>query len=154
MKSYLQELENSKRSADGHLMKEYLCICGNKKFIQKRLVDDGTSKSCGCFKKKFISDKNTKHGMRSHPLYSIHNAMLQRCNNTKCKDYSLYGERGISVCARWNDLSLFIEDMYPSYKKGLSIDRINNNGNYELTNCRWATAIQQANNKRKIYEKV
>lgn len=80
-------------------------------------------------------------------LYTIWASMKSRCLKPQNKRYYCYGARGIKVCDRWLTFSNFLQDMYPSYKKGLSIDRLDNNGNYEPNNCRWATRIQQAQNK-------
>lgn len=82
-------------------------------------------------------------------LYNIWNGMIQRCENPKRSKYSDYGGRGISVCDDWHDFSVFVEWAKANgYEDGLTIDRINVNGNYEPVNCRWATIIQQSNNKR------
>ena len=81
-------------------------------------------------------------------LYGIWSGMMQRCNNPKNPGYKNYGGRGISVCYEWrNDPKQFIEDMYPSYVKGLTIDRIDNNGNYQPNNCRFVTNQENVNNR-------
>lgn len=74
--------------------------------------------------------------------------MMNRCFNKKQSEFKNYGNRGIVVCERWKNINNFIEDMYPTYIKGLVIDRINNDGNYEPSNCRWVTQKENSNNRR------
>ena len=125
----------------------YLCqYCGKEFEAQIHDVKSGRTKSCGCQSNKF---KNP-HGLRSHRLYSIWKMMKARCYNPKNKSYLDYGGRGIQICDRWLDINNFIEDMYPSYQEGLSIDRIEVNGNYEPDNCRWTTQTIQMRNTRDI----
>jgi len=89
--------------------------------------------------------------MHGTPEYTAWALMKQRCSNPNIKEYKHYGGRGITICERWNDFENFYNDMgdKPKPKILYSIDRINNDGNYEKLNCRWATWKQQANNKRK-----
>ena len=83
-----------------------------------------------------------------HPLLGVFSAMKRRCYNKNCSDYPRYGGRGIIVCSEWQSFKGFLNDMEKTFKKGLTLDRINNNGNYELKNCRWTTRKIQAINRR------
>ena len=124
----------------------YKCMCGNEFEAIIKNVKNGNTSSCGCYNKR----TTTKHGLANHMLYKIWNSMLQRCNNPKDKRYNDYAGRGISICSEWLDINNFINDMYPSFKEGLSIDRINNDGNYEPSNCRWVKRTIQSRNTRKL----
>ena len=94
-----------------------------------------------------------KHGLYNTPTYRTWSQMLFRCNNPNSSSYTDYGGRGIRVCDRWNLLSNFVEDM-GLRPENMTLDRINNNGNYEPSNCRWATRLEQAHNKRNNNEVV
>jgi hypothetical protein len=89
-----------------------------------------------------------KHGMSNHPVYHSWAAMKNRCQNENAEDYRWYGGRGIKVCERWLEgFENFRDDMLPTWAAGLTIERDDVNGNYELSNCRWATQLEQAHNK-------
>jgi len=123
------------------------CSCGNETIVIASNLNSGTTQSCGCLQKENIIKAKTTHGLRHHPLYDIWKAMFRRCYNVNSKDYKDYGMRGIFVCRRWRDIAKFIKDVGKKLK-GTSMDRVNNDGSYGPWNFRWATAIQQANNKR------
>lgn len=88
------------------------------------------------------------NGLIDKKLYGVWRGMRQRCNNPNTTYYYLYGGRGISVCKEWDSYEVFFSDMAPSYKIGLQLDRINNNGGYSKENCRWATAVENMSNTR------
>ena len=128
----------------------FKCYCGTEFKTQIADVKNGTTKSCGCLKMKNLISRTTTHNMSNTRLYNIYSKMKYRCYNPNNDDFKDYGARGISICKEW--LSGF-ENFYNwaitnGYNKDLSIDRIDVNGNYEPSNCRWATPTTQARNKR------
>ena len=96
------------------------------------------------------SNHKTRYGLTSHRLYHSWFMMVDRCNNPKNQAYIYYGLKGIKVCNRWLDFVNFIEDVYSTFKEGLTLDRIDVNGNYEPSNCRWASREIQNRNTVKI----
>lgn len=127
------------------------CDCGNSVTVASVVLRDGRSRSCGCLKVDMLTERSTKHGHANSgqitPTYHSWAGMIARCRDKKHRSFKNYGGRGITVCDRWGNFQAFLEDMGEK-PSGMSIDRINGSGNYEPGNCRWATANQQARNKR------
>lgn len=130
------------------------CDCGNYKIVQESNIKSGAVKSCGCLKaeaQKGNKNSNYKHGLQKTKAYRAWANMKQRCFNSKHPEYSAYGGRGIMVCKDWiNNFQAFYDyvSKLPHFgEEGRSIDRINNNGNYEPDNIRWATLEQQYENR-------
>lgn len=127
-----------------------LCRCDCGKFITTKLHGFKKRKSCGCITEINRVKGCIKHGLHKHILYRAWRRMKYSCFNKNHKDYYKYGERGIMVCDEWkNDfMSFYNWSIANGWHEGLTIDRINNDGNYEPSNCRWTDWITQGNNKR------
>lgn len=125
-----------------------ICDCGNKTVVGGYDLKSGNTKSCGCIQAK----NRVKHGnsprKRATPEYKSYYAMIQRCTNENAKGFENYGGRGIRVCDRWMDFNVFLKDMGKKPSPEHSIERIEVNGNYEPSNCRWATPVEQSHNTR------
>lgn len=132
-----------------------LCECGGARSVQVKHLESGKSQSCGCLHKEKVSEVgkgNTRevegYPSHLHPLYMTWAAMKDRCLREKATGYKNYGGRGIAVCERWlGSFSQFVQDM-GERPEGHTLDRIDNDGNYEPSNCKWSTSLEQNRNRR------
>jgi hypothetical protein len=127
------------------------CICGRELLVSGAHLRNGNTQSCGCLEKDLITKRNWKHGQakRTHKslTYRIWCGMITRCYNANRREFKYYGGRGIKVCKRWHKFANFFADMGPCPAR-YSIERVNNDGNYTPSNCKWIPQREQAKNQR------
>lgn len=143
----LTVVEKAEKGIYGHPRWACRCDCGSPLTAKQGDIVAGRVKSCGCLARDLKIERNTRHGMFGTPEYNAWNKMMGRCLNEKDTSFPRYGGRGITICAKWRNFVGFFEDMGLRPSPEYSLDRINNDGNYEPGNCRWATRSQQGRNR-------
>lgn len=153
----VQSNSHSEKCTKSNGSKHYyncLCDCGNTCIKERCYLKYGNTSSCGCIRSEMLAKRNKEtaslHGdsKRYERMHNSWSAMLNRCEHINNKNYDLYGGRGIRVCDEWHKWEVFRDwALNNGYNDGLTIDRIDRNGNYEPSNCRWVTMDVQANNK-------
>lgn len=150
-------VEKAKREKRGVVYWRCICDCGTETIKCGSDLRRKSTRSCGCLARETLPPVNYKHGQANNKervtktkTYSIWGAMMGRCHNLNNQRYEHYGARGIKVCDRWRNFENFFEDMGHPPTDQHSIDRINVDGNYEPSNCRWASKDEQRANQRKV----
>ncbi len=143
----------SEKAGDGCVKYACRCQCGAVRNIKSSKLRAGESKSCGCYSRDMTSQRNKVHGLSRGPdkkktsEYTSWDSMKARCNNPKHRAYKYYGGRGIVICKRWKDYENFYKDMGSKPTPKHQIDRIDNDGNYDPSNCRWVTRLENMQNR-------
>lgn len=145
--TYIEDCGRIKYSKSTVILVKCKCLCGNEVVVRKPHFINNHTKSCGCLNKEKTSKLNKTHGLYKSSTYKSWFAMKQRCINKNFTNFENYGGRGIKVCDRWLKFHNFLLDMGIKPNKDYQIDRINNNGNYEINNCKWSSRIENCNNK-------
>jgi hypothetical protein len=141
------EMDRGYQSENGQFKWRCECDCGNITYVTTRNLKSETTQSCGCI--KYNPNSPYKTDIVYKKLLIVWTGMKKRCNNPKYEHYNIYGGRGIVVCQEWHSFKPFYEWALKSdYKIGLQIDRIDTNGNYEPSNCRWVTPKENSQNRR------
>lgn len=125
------------------------CVCGKQFTAYANNLVRNKYKSCGCMKASLIGQAQREFGPHRESIRGIHKNMMDRCYNHENKRFDNYGGRGIKVCPKWHLFDNFYNDMETTYEKGLTIERKQVDGDYELTNCKWATRLEQNRNQRR-----
>lgn len=145
----LTALRRSDQVRKGSVLWDCACDCGNYLVVAATKLSSGHTTSCGCYRAANLLAIRTKHGRAGTPTYRSWKEMRQRCNNPNSTQYKWYGARGIKVCERWESFDAFLEDM-GERPSGMTIDRIDNDKDYEPNNCRWLTHVEQVRKQSRL----
>lgn len=147
--SKLVVVNRAEDTARGRPQWRCLCECGNFTIVSSDNLRNGNIKSCGCWRKERLSQERKTHGMSKTAIYSIWAGIRKRCLDKKHPQFHRYGGRGIGICLRWRySFENFLADMGERPSEHHSVERENNDGDYEPNNCKWATPKEQASNRR------
>lgn len=125
-----------------------MCVCGTETIVTPDKLVSGHTTSCGCFGRERLKESSITHGLCGEPLFDVWRSIIARCDNPKDHRYPYYGARGIDYPVAWKDYHSFMDEMYPTYEEGLTLDRIDVNGSYSKENCRWVDMGVQGHNRR------
>ena len=149
----LNVVEYAGKNHRGKSMWECQCDCGNSRMVLGSRLTSGHTTSCGCYVAELTKERFTTHGMSKTRLFTIWQGVLKRCNNEVSKGYKYYGAKGIRICKEWHKFEPFRDwAINNGYSESLTLDRIDNDGNYCPDNCRWVDMrIQERNTSRNKY---